>query len=128
MALNSLKQNYDRDGYLVVERAFGVQDLSAVRARTEQVIADPSLAPAGVHIGRESDTRGDKSKPAPADDPVRKFERMVSADSAFQEFARHPRLLELVRALIGPRVKVFRDQMLLKPPGGQDKPPHQDQS
>jgi ectoine hydroxylase-related dioxygenase (phytanoyl-CoA dioxygenase family) len=128
MSGNSLKEKYDRDGFLVVERAFTADALDAVRARTDEIIANPSLAPAGAHVGRESDTRGDKLKPAPANDPVRKIERMVAGDGTFQAFARNEKLLEMVRTLIGPRVKVFRDQMLLKPPGGQDKPPHQDQS
>src|SRR4051812_18780252 len=110
MVEESLKRNYQRDGFVVVERAFSEPELRPIRVRTDQIIADPSQAPAGVHIGRESDTRGDKSKPAPADDPVRKFEGMVSADGVFQAFARNQRLVELVRALIGPAVKVFRDQ------------------
>ena len=69
-------------------------------------------------MGRESETRMDKTKPRPADDPIRKLMFTVRYDPIFQALARMPKLLELVRALLGPRVMVFRDQMLLKPPGG----------
>jgi phytanoyl-CoA hydroxylase len=122
------KQFYDANGYAVVERLFTRQELATVVSRLDEMLADPSRASAGVLIGRESDTCADKSKPPPPDDPIRKFTYTVRYDPVFQSSARSPKLLELVRALIGPRVKVFTDQMLLKPPGGQDKPTHQDQS
>src|SRR5438477_2753208 len=53
---------------------------------------------------------------------------LVRFDPTFREIALNPKILELARGLLGPRIKLFRDQMLLKPPGGQPKPVHQDQS
>jgi ectoine hydroxylase-related dioxygenase (phytanoyl-CoA dioxygenase family) len=119
---------YEDNGYLVVERVFTDDELAGVRRRTEEIIADPSKAPKGVHIGREADTVKDKTTLGGSADAVRNISFMVRFDPTFQAFARNPKLLNLTRELIGPRVKVFRDQMLLKPPGGQDKPPHQDNS
>jgi ectoine hydroxylase-related dioxygenase (phytanoyl-CoA dioxygenase family) len=125
----SMKRFYDDNGYLVVERLVSPDDLVAVRQRVDQIVADPSRAPAGVEVGRESDTRSDKSAlRGSGNDPLRKLGGMGRFDPAFQRLATNPRLLSVVRGLIGPRVKLFRDQMLLKPPGGQDKPTHQDQS
>jgi len=112
----------------VVERVFTDQELEPINRRIEEILADPTKAPPGVDLQRESYTRADKTKPPPENDPVRKISFMGRFDPAFQQLARNPNLLELVRTLIGPRVKLFRDQMLLKPPGGQDKPTHQDQS
>ncbi len=130
MALDpAMKQSYDDNGFLVVERVFTDAELAPLRNRTDEIVRDPSTATKGVRVGRESETQQPKlgEKP-PAVDPIRKFEGTVRFDPIFQSFARSPKLLELVRGLIGPRIKLFRDQMLLKPPGGQDKPTHQDQS
>ncbi len=128
MHTTTMKQLYDENGYLVVERLFEGEELGAVQRRVDEIIADPSIVPQGVGVGREGDTMVDKSRPEAANKSIRSLSRMAHFDAAFQEVALNPKLLEAVRALIGPRVKVFRDQMLLKPPGGQAKPVHQDQS
>lgn len=119
-----LRRRYQADGFLVVEGLFPDDELAGVRRRVEALIADPSCTPAGVTVGREGDT----SPATRGTGPVRSAAFMVRFDPFFQEFARTPKLLDLVRGLLGRRVKVFRDQMLFKPPGGQAKPLHQDQS
>lgn len=124
----SLKDFYGKNGYLVVEGLFLPGELEAVRERTEEIVQNPGSAPGGVFVGRENDTVKDKTALKTEHNPVRNISFMARFDPAFQQAACHPRLLEIVRGLIGGGVKVFRDQMLLKPPGGQDKPPHQDQS
>ena len=135
----SMKSFFDENGYLVVERLLSADDLDPIRRRVEEIVADPARAPAGVEVGRESDTLDKSAARAragapvaglrgPASDSLRKLGSIARFDPAFQVLATNPRLLLVVRGLIGPRVKLFRDQMLLKPPGGQDKPTHQDQS
>src|SRR5438270_3622749 len=117
-----MKTFFEENGYLVVESVLTDVELAGVRRRTDEIVADPGHAPAGVKVGREGDTVADKSRPEAASDAVRAIAFAARFDPVFQESARNPRLLELVRGLIGPRVKLFRDQMLLKPPGGQPKP------
>ena len=70
----------------------------------------------------------DKDSEAAQNDDIRGASFLVRFIPFFQDIARTPRLLSLARGLLGPRVKVFRDQALFKPPGGQAKPVHQDQS
>lgn len=119
-----MKHSYDEKGFLVVERLFSDEDLAGVRQQIDDLIANPDDPPEGVTVGREGDTEeGSKGTGA-----VRGGAFLVRFIPYFQDFARTPKLLEYVRGLLGPRVKVFRDQMLLKPPGGQAKPVHQDQS
>jgi len=119
---------YWDEGYLVVANAFAEQELRPVRERTDQLIADPGSAPAGVSLTREGDTVADRTDAAAGNTTLRAVAFMARFDTVFRGFAQTPALLELVRGLIGPRIKLFRDQMLLKPPGGQEKPVHQDQS
>ena len=119
-----MKQSYEKDGYLVVESLFTEEEQAGVRQQIDALIADPDSAPEGVTVGREGDTTPETKGTG----AVRGAAFMVRFVPYFQDFARTPKLLECVRGLLGPRVKVFRDQMLLKPPGGQAKPLHQDQS
>lgn len=125
---STMKTFFDAEGYLVVENVFSDAELAAVRHRTDEIVANPANAPEGVSVGREGDTVVDKKDAAANNQSVRNIGFLVRFDPIFRTFACQPKLLELVRGLIGPRVKVFRDQMLLKPPGGQAKPLHQDQS
>ncbi len=128
MFQQSMKTFYDNEGYLAVERVFDDNELADVRSRINQIVEDPSHAPKGVSISREGDTAADKSSAEAQNTSVRGIAFMARFDPLFQNFAKQPKLLGLVRGLIGPKIKLFRDQMLLKPPGGQPKPLHQDQS
>jgi len=123
-----MKSFYDANGFLVVENVFADGELAALKARIDEIVQNPSRAPEGVHVSREGDTVADKSSAEAQNRAVRGMAFMARYDDQFRAAACHAPLLEIVRALIGPRVKVFRDQMLLKPPGGQAKPVHQDQS
>lgn len=123
-----MRTAFERDGFLAVENVLSPDELSGVRARIDALIADPDHPPEGVSIGREGNTVANKESDAARNDDVRGAAFLVRFLPYFQDIARTPRLLSLARGLLGPRVKVFRDQALFKPPGGQAKPPHQDQS
>ncbi len=122
-----IKKYFDENGYVVVQNVFSENELAPVRARLDEIINDPSKAPEGVGVGRENDTLAEGVEGDP-NNPVRNISFMVRFDPTFQDFARNATILKITRALIGPKVKVFRDQALQKPPGGQAKPVHQDLS
>jgi ectoine hydroxylase-related dioxygenase (phytanoyl-CoA dioxygenase family) len=126
--LATQKSAYDRDGFLVVQSLFDDRELVETRTRVDALITDPNNPPPGITIGREGNTSADRDSTQAKDDSVRSAAFLVRSLPFFQDFARQPRLLDVDRGLLGPRVKVFRDQALFKPPGGQAKPPHQDQS
>jgi len=123
-----MKTTYERDGFLAVEGVLSKDELAGVREKIEEIISDPDNPPEGVGIGREGNTVADKDSDAAQNDDIRGASFLVRFLPYFQDIARTPNLLSLARGLLGPRVKVFRDQALFKPPGGQAKPPHQDQS
>ena len=67
-----------------------------------------------------------------AEDPVRfnnvrKIWGLTEYDALFKEYARHPKILDVVHSLLGPNLKIYVDQTLCKPARvGSAKPPHQD--
>ena len=67
-----------------------------------------------------------------AEDPVRfnnvrKIWQLTKHDALFKEYARHPKILDVVHSLLGPNLKIYVDQTLCKPARvGSAKPPHQD--
>ena len=124
----NLKTQYDREGFLAVKHVLREDQLLELRSRIDALIADPDNPPEGVGIGREGNTAKDKESDAAKNDDIRGASFLVRFLPFFQDIARSRNLLSLARGLLGGRVKVFRDQALFKPPGGQAKPPHQDQS
>ncbi len=128
MFTQAMKDSYEKNGYLAVEGVFSGSELEAIRAQVGALIADPENLPAGVTIGREGNTAADRNSPAAHNDAIRGAAFLVRFIAFFQSVAKQETLLACARGLLGPRVKVFRDQALFKPPGGQAKPLHQDQS
>ena len=57
---------------------------------------------------------------------VRKLMRFVGTAPALTDLARDPRLLSVVRRLVGGEPELFQDMALVKPPRGREKPWHQD--
>ena len=128
MFQESFKKSYEREGFLVVNKLFSEKEILDVRGRIDEILVNPACVPQGVVVAREGDTLEDKTNLDSKKDAIRGLAFLVRFDPIFRAFAKHPKLLEVVRGLLGPRVKVFRDQILLKPPRGQPKPVHQDQS
>lgn len=131
---HELREFFRTEGYLAIRGVLSHAELRPVRAALDEIIAGGKLAaalPEGASVGTEGTTYADRQSPEAADGSVRSTAFCVRFDrpeGTFRQLAGHPRLLQLVRLLLGERVMLFRDQMLLKPPGGQPKPLHQDQS
>jgi phytanoyl-CoA hydroxylase len=128
MFTQAMKEYYQENGYLTVEGVFDHSELQAIRTQVDTLIANPEHLPTGVTISREGNTAADRDSDAAKNDAIRGAAFLVRYMPFFQDIAKQERLLACARGLLGPRVKVFRDQALFKPPGGQAKPLHQDQS
>ena len=128
MFTEEMKDDYETNGYLVVNDVFDAGELSRIRDQIDALLADPDNPPEGVTIGREGNTVADKERAEARDDAVRGAAFLVRFMPFFQEVARQANLLSCARGLLGSGVQVFRDQALFKPPHGQAKPLHQDQS
>lgn len=86
-AATAIKDFFDASGYVIVENVFDENELAPVRARLEEIIADPSRAPAGVKVGRENDTLADGAPGDSTANPVRNIGSLVRYDPLFQAFA-----------------------------------------
>ena len=128
MFTEEMKDDYETNGYLVINDVFDAGELSRIRDQIDALLADPDNPPEGVTIGREGNTVADKERAEARDDAVRGAAFLVRFMPFFQEVARQANLLSCARGLLGSGVQVFRDQALFKPPHGQAKPLHQDQS
>jgi ectoine hydroxylase-related dioxygenase (phytanoyl-CoA dioxygenase family) len=49
-------------------------------------------------------------------DSLRKMNHLAFHDDVFQAHARNPKVLDVIEALLGPDLKLYQDQILMKPP------------
>ncbi len=115
-----------RDGFLAVHNVLEPDEVAALRHRTDSIIlGDIPFPEESIQIEPELEAQNPHGTARLT--AVRKMWQLTRYDPFFAEYARHTRIVEVVVDLLGPDVKLYADQMLLKPPfHGSAKPYHQD--
>ncbi|HSG72641.1 MAG TPA: phytanoyl-CoA dioxygenase family protein [Planctomycetaceae bacterium] len=113
--------HYERNGFLIRENLLTVSELESIRQRMRE-IAD-GLVPSFPADQIEYEPSAERTPNRLA---VRKINQCAERDAVFMAHAKHPRILDVVESLIGPDIKLFGSQCFMKPPGGIEKPYHQD--
>ncbi len=117
---------YWRDGFIAVHDVLTPDEVAALRRRTEAILLGEVPFPQE-YIQVEPALEGEDPQGEARLTSMRKMWNLTRYDPVFKEYARHPKIVAIVQDLIGPDVKLFADQMLLKPPRhGSAKPYHQD--
>ena len=118
---------FKRDGFLPVHDVLTALELKALHIRMEDIGNEVVDFPQE-HVGIEPRVkRGELPEDLVRFNNVRKIWNLTKFDPLFKEYARHPRILEVVTCLIGPDLKIFLDQTLCKPARvGSAKLPHRD--
>jgi phytanoyl-CoA hydroxylase len=117
---------YHENGYIVVEDLISSDELDGLQTRLHEY----------THSGRDTGklriqveprvTRGELSVDHPGDG-IRKIDGLVVNDDLFQRLGRHNNIVGIIEQVLGPDLKMFRNALLLKPPGvGSAKGMHQD--
>jgi phytanoyl-CoA hydroxylase len=120
------KASFWENGFLPVHDVLSPEEVEALRKRTEQIILGEVPFPQQFMM-IEPELAGRNVEEVPAIFRIRKLWELTQHDPVFQEYARHPKIVEVVCDLLGPDIKLYADQMLLKPPfHGSAKPYHQD--
>jgi ectoine hydroxylase-related dioxygenase (phytanoyl-CoA dioxygenase family) len=120
-AYETLFDEYQRDGYAVVEDMFSPDELGELRERITAVAEGRVPGFPEKDIEYEPGERGSRGVLA-----IRKINRCAENDAVFLKHAGKPGILDVVETLIGPDIKLFASQCFMKPPGGIEKPYHQD--
>lgn len=111
---------YHERGYLIVENLLSKEHIRSLRVRIQD-IAD-GRAPDYPPVDIEFEPRHGDEQPR----VVRKINRCAENDPLFLSHAKNEQILDIVESLIGPDIKLFGSQCFMKPPGGVEKPYHQD--
>ena len=115
---------FRREGYLVVDRAFAPECIAAAINAVCDLIDGKNPDFRGVQL--EAAHRGSDLKGAALHCAVRKLMGFVDCDDRFPALAHDPALRGVLSQLMDDEPVLFQEMALLKPPGGREKPWHQD--
>lgn len=118
---HSLVSLYQENGFATVEALLSEEQRSMLCQRMDDISAGRVPTFPEDMIEYEPSAQGVSERPA-----IRKINRCAECDEVFLAHATNPRILDIVESLIGPDIKLFGSQCFMKPPGGIEKPYHQD--
>lgn len=119
------RRGWERDGFFLVE---GFAPQSTLDAMRQRAVALARAAEAGQSIG-DAYVQQEKKLLATSTAPeerVSKIFRLHRGEPVFNAFARDERVLDLIRAILGPDLDCFLSQFIFKLPGALGQPWHQD--
>ena len=119
-------EQYQRDGYVVVEDLLDETEIERVRTRIQEYAANERTE---TSFDRMLEPDADPDTFGHDADPVRKFEGvgMAREDEVFADLAHHEGILDVIEQLQGPNHALLRSAAMLKPPQvGSEKKFHQD--
>lgn len=120
--------DYQRDGYLLIDDFLSAEQVDALCAEVDRIVAERSGLSAddgGFNLEKSGDNpfRGDVK----AAGVFRKIQSLAEISAPFRELGESPALLDIVAGLLGPEVYAHSNKLMLKPARhGSEKPWHQD--
>jgi phytanoyl-CoA hydroxylase len=117
---------YEEQGYLLVENLMPVEEVAALGKRLREYTHGEREHPGLVFQHEPRVARGELKVEHPGDG-IRKVDYLVQNDDQFEKLGKNPNIVGIVRQILGPDLKMFRNTLLLKPPEvGSAKGWHQD--
>jgi phytanoyl-CoA dioxygenase PhyH len=107
------KRFFGENGYVKIERLLEESEIAGLRERLEEVLLGTREWPRSCF-----QTLDPARYRAPSGAPMPEgIQRPAAVDGRFQAVADHPRLVAVMRELIGPDAVRYTDQVILKSPG-----------
>jgi ectoine hydroxylase-related dioxygenase (phytanoyl-CoA dioxygenase family) len=119
---------FHENGYLLVGRILGDAELAALRERGDWIASGEALhVPAACRQVEPRVAGGELTAPSELLS-LRKLSHVAWHDAVMLAHARRPQIVERIAALLGEDLKLYQDQLFMKPPRvGSRQPYHQDQ-
>lgn len=120
--------HFHEQGYLIVRDGFTKEEIDAALAGLVDLVDGKNPAFKGLQFEQAAKPMLDKLTADQKQDAIRKLFYMASYDARLWSLTEHPKLLSVLRRMIGEEeLNMFQDMALLKPPRiGREKPWHQD--
>jgi ectoine hydroxylase-related dioxygenase (phytanoyl-CoA dioxygenase family) len=116
---------FEREGFLIIPNVLGAAEVAELDQELRRLAANHATLPR-IREGFGLEPNQDGSRPTPT---FRKIGGITELSPAFDRLCKHPRVLDLLHAIMGPTIQLWRDVCMMKPARvGREKPWHQDSS
>jgi phytanoyl-CoA hydroxylase len=121
---------FQEHGYLVVEELLDDEEIRNGLDGLKGLLAGDAPNADIMYEGHKIDDRADVEHLPPEEtlDYVRRFAWFVDDEDRLQTLAMKPSLLNKLQKMVDGEPELFQDMALIKPPGGREKPWHQDKA
>ncbi len=109
------KQFFDDNGYLPYGRVLSDEEIQALRQRSEDIAAGRLTHVPSRYIQFEDQFRDGKKTTDPRIDMIRKMVYLCYHDDLFEAAAKNPAIVDVIEILLGPDIKFYADQLMMKP-------------
>ena len=121
------KKHFDENGYLVVRNLLTQEEVGALKDRADLIASGEAAHVPEQWIQVEPSIRKGEIQAESKVESVRKLWRLVAYDDVMRAHATHPKVVDVIVDLLGPDIKLYGDQLFMKPPKhGSRKEYHQD--
>ncbi len=116
MALTTEQQeSFWENGYLAYHRVLSEEDLATLRQRSEDIISGKVTHVPPRYIQFEAEFRDGLPHNVEPLDAVRKMTQLCYFDEVFEQIARKAEIVDVIEDLLGPNIKLYTDQLMMKP-------------
>lgn len=116
-----------KDGALTLKNLLNEREVDALNKRAEWVATGAAPHICSSHLQVEPKVAQNQTTADSYANSLRKMSHLASADEVFRDHARNPKILDVIESLIGADIKLYTDQLFMKPPKiGSRQPCHQD--
>ena len=117
MQLSNKKiEQFWEDGFIIVKNLLAPDEVASLLAHAEWVASGKvSHIPEG-QLQVEPRVRAGEAQAENYADSLRKMSHLAFYDEGFENHARNPKILDVIELLLGPDIKLYQDQLFMKPP------------
>jgi len=116
---------FRREGFLIIRNLLAPGEVDDLKAELERLAQNHESLPR-IREGFDLEPNQDRERQSPT---FRKIGGITDLSDAFERLRNHPRVLDVLHPLMGPRIQLWRDVCMMKPARvGREKPWHQDSS
>ena len=109
------KEFFRENGYLPYHCVLSAEELEALRRRSEDIISGKVRHVPPRYIQFEEQFRDGLPDDVEPLDAVRKMTQLCYFDDEFERTARKPEIVDVIEELLGPNIKLYTDQLMMKP-------------
>lgn len=110
------KEFFAEHGYLRYGRVLTDDELAALRQRSADIVEGRTEHVPAAYVQRERQFRGENdTEEVPVLDRTRKMTHLAYFDELFESMARKSEIVDVIEELLGPNIKLYHDQLMMKP-------------